>query len=276
MEIDKTIIDPDSNSVEEVVEKSTPNSKSRTWMQARYPDVEWENDDAYDESLFNHLEESDRVLNDYRENDKTIGEILEMYPEFALVLEDIGNGVPLRIALERNIGLDELTPDEKDADYESFMETRTKRLEDSRKFNEDYNMRRTNAEKSNERFSAFVEDQENWDDAKKQGFVSFVQDFLAALGRGEFSDSNFQMLADAYTHDEDVADAAETGKIEGRNENITSRRIKREASTDGIPDGGGANPAPSTPRQRRKQVIDLGAALNLTEEELEERRKQFS
>lgn len=269
-------ITKDPESIEIAKETSTPESRSRNWMKAKYPESNWENDDAYEESLYKHLEDTDLALSDYRQNDKTISEILEMYPEFALVLQDLGSGVPLRVALERNIGLEELTPDEKDTEYEAFVEARDKRLEDARKFNDEYTSRRANAEKSNELFSAFVEGQADWDEAKKEGYVKFVQDFLAALGRGEFTDRDFQMLADAYTHDEDVAEAAETGKIEGRNEKITQRRIKQQTEVDGIPDGGGANPAPAPARPKRRSVINMAEALGISEEELEERRKNLS
>lgn len=276
MEKEELNIRQDPGSIEIIKEESTPESRSRNWMKAKYPESNWENDDAYEESLYKHLEDTDLALSGYRQNDKTIGEILEMYPEFALVLQDIGSGVPLRIALERNIGLEELTPDEKDTEYEAFVEARDKRLADARKFNDEYTSRRANAEKSNELFSAFVEGQAEWDEAKKEGFVTFVQDFLFALGRGEFTNRDFQMLADAYTHDEDVAEAAETGKIEGRNETITTKRIKQKTEVDGIPDGGGANPAPAPSRPKRRSVINMAEALGISEEELEERRKNLS
>ena len=46
-------------SVTETTVSATPTSRSRAWMQSKYPDEEWADDAVYEEKLANHLEESD-------------------------------------------------------------------------------------------------------------------------------------------------------------------------------------------------------------------------
>lgn len=274
-EIKETVVTtPDKETVDtQVVETEKPASRSRTFMQSRYPDAKWDDDEQYENSLADHLENTDKALSDYKANDEAILELLELNPEFALVLEDIGKGIPPRIALERHIGLSELTPEEGDTDWDDFASTRNQRLDAKRKSDEEIAMRTSNLESSNKRLSDFVESKADWEEPKREGFVKFIQDYLYELGRGELTDKTLQMLSDAYTHDEDVAEAAEAGKIEGRNQKIT-RRIKKESAVDNIPDGGGANPAPE-PKPRRKSIINIAQALDLSEDELEQRRKQY-
>lgn len=242
--------------IEKNTEDIPPVSRSRTFMSGKYPDATWEDDDAYETALADHLEGTDKILSEYQLNDQRIADIIERHPDFALVLEDLSKGVPFRVALRRNIDLSDLTPEEQDKDYDDWKAASDEYLENKRKTDEEINTRNTNLPVSEKRFSDFIDSRTDWDDQKKEGFVKFFQDVLMEVARGEITDRTLSMFSDAYTHDEDVETAMEEGKTEGRNDKIVSRRIKQDQNTDQVPDSGGSNPAPEPPADEPEDIFD--------------------
>lgn len=221
---------------------SPASSRAREWMQNKYPDATWEDDASYDEQLVNHLEDADMRLATYADSDARIARILELNPEFALVLDAMDKGMPFRVALRRYAG--DILGDEPvkdDDDYEAYMEAAEAYLAEKKKVDDEVAMRNTNLEASNKRFVEFVESQ-GWDEAKQDAFVKFVVDGISALNIGDVSEAYLNIMRDAFTHDEDVEEAKEAGAIEARNKKIVAKRIKVQTETDGMPRGGAASP----------------------------------
>lgn len=217
-------------------------SRAREWMQNKYPDATWEDDASYDEHLANHLEDTESRLTTYTDSDARIARILDLNPEFALVLDAMDKGMPFRVALRRYAGdilADE--PQKGDDDYEAYMEAAEAYLAEKKKVDDEVALRNTNLEASNKRFVEFVESQ-GWDEAKQDAFVKFVVDSISALNIGDVSEAYLNIMRDAFTHDEDVEEAKEAGAIEARNKKITAKRIKAETETDGMPRGGASSP----------------------------------
>lgn len=220
--------------------------RSREWMQRKFEDATWEDDAQYDEFLANHLEDTDKRLSKYAESDARIARILDLNPDFALVLDAMDKGMPFGVALRRYAGdiLNDM-PDEGEPDFEAYKEAAEAYLADKKKSDEAITQRNSNLEASNQRFVDFVESQ-GWDEAKQDAYVKFVTDNLNALSVGDVSQTFLEVMRDAFTHDEDVEEAKEAGAIEARNEKITARRIKAQTETDGLPMGGGASPIDET------------------------------
>ena len=216
--------------------------RSRKWMQEKYADAAWEDDAQYDEALTKHLEGTDARLASYAESDERIARILDLNPEFAMVLDAMDKGMPFRVALRRYVG-DILAeePEKGDDDFEAYREAAEVYLAEKKKTDDDIALRNSNLAESDKRFIAFVESQ-GWDEAKQDAFVKFVVDGINALDRGEVSEQYLAAMRDAFTHDEDVEEAKEAGAIEARNEKITAKRIKANTETDGLPVGGGSSP----------------------------------
>lgn len=216
-------------------------SRSRQWMQSKYPDAAWEDETQYEEALAKHLEDEDARLATYAESDERIARILDLNPEFAMVLDAMDKGMPFRVALRRYVGdiLDE--PEKGDDDFEAYREAAEAYLAEKKKTDDAINLRNSNLAESDKRFVAFVESQ-GWDEAREDAFAQFVMDNLNALNNGDVSEKFLSAMRDAFTHDEDVEDAKEAGAIEARNEKITTKRIKASAETDGMPKGGSASP----------------------------------
>lgn len=229
--------------VTETTTSVTPTpSRSREWMQKKYADRNWEDDATYDEDLTTHLEDTDARLATYAESDERIARILDLNPEFALVLDAMDKGMPFLVALRRYAGdIFDSAPVEGDDDFEAYHEAAEAYLAEKKKTDEDIATRNTNLKDSEARFVEFVESQ-GWDEAKQDAFVKFVVDSLNALSVGDVSEKYLNIMRDAFTHDEDVEDAKEAGAIEARNQKITTKRIKETTETDGLPMGGGSSP----------------------------------
>jgi hypothetical protein len=238
---DTTDVSPEVTVTEETTTVS-PTSRSRKWMQNKYAGKVWEDDAMYDDDLVAHLEDTDARLASYAESDERIARILDLNPDFALVLNAMDKGMPFLVALRRYAGdIFESAPVEGDDDFEAYREAAEAYLAEKNKTDAEIATRNTNLEDSEKRFVTFVESQ-GWDEAKQDEFVKFVVDSINALGMGEVSERFLSIMKDAFTHDEDVEDAKEAGAIEARNEKITAKRIKEAETTDGVPIGGGSSP----------------------------------
>lgn len=227
--------------VTETTVSASPQPRSRAWMQERYPDEQWESDEAYEEKLASHLSSTDDLLSQYKESDATISRILETNPEFALAIDAMAKGMPAKVAIRRYMGdlLEE--PQSGDDDFEAYKEAADKFLAEKRQAEEEIATRTANIEKSDVLLKEFVE--RNFATEQDQvDFVEYLRASLRNIGMGEFSEQFFDMMLKAYMHDKDVEDAKEAGAIEARNEKITTKRIKEAAETDGMPMGGGSSP----------------------------------
>ena len=228
--------------ITETTVSATPTSRSRSWMQERYPDEEWADDDAYEEKLTNHLTEAEAKLNEYKSNDEVISDLMERNPEFAMVIMAMRKGMPFEAALRRYLGdIFKDTVEEDDPDWEALKKASDEFLAEKKKADDEIATRTANLEKSDLAFTEFVE--RNFPTEDEQiAFAEYVRNTLSNIGMGDLSENIFDMFLKAYKHDTDVEDAKEAGAIEARNEKITAKRIKEKNETDGMPLGGGSSP----------------------------------
>lgn len=228
-----------------VTEESTtvsPTSRTREWMQKKYADKSWENDELLDEDVAAHLADTDERLSSYEESDSVMGDLMERDPEFALVINAMSKGMPFRVALRRYLGdilADE--PVEGDPDWDAYRKASDDYLAEKKKTDEEIATRTANIAKSDEELAAFM-DSQGWNEQEQSDFVEFLRTSLRTIGMGEISHQFLAMMRDAFMHDQDVEEAKEAGAIEARNEKITAKRIKAGSETDGIPVGGGSSP----------------------------------
>lgn len=228
--------------ITETTVSATPTSRSRSWMQERYPDEEWADDDAYEEKLTNHLTEAEAKLNEYKSNDEVISDLMERNPEFAMVIMAMRKGMPFEAALRRYLGdIFKDTVEEGDPDWDALKKASDEFLAEKKKADDEIATRTANLEKSDLAFTEFVE--RNFPTEDEQiAFAEYVRNTLSNIGMGDLSENIFDMFLKAYKHDTDVEDAKEAGAIEARNEKITAKRIKEKNETDGMPIGGGSSP----------------------------------
>lgn len=229
--------------------------RSREWMQTKYPDKQWDRDEAFDEEVATRLAEDDERLATYAASDERIARILDLNPDFWKVLDAMDKGMPFMTALRTYAGdLVEAIPAEGDEGFEEYQKAAEEYLTEKKRSDERIAERNANLKKSNNAFVAFVD--ANLPEEKRDAFVQFVQDNLNALDMGIVSDKFMRSMLDAFNYDEDIEDAKEAGAIEARNTKITAERIKAENETDGLPMGGGTSPTIEDEEPEDEDAID--------------------
>lgn len=244
------IVDTPTETTEEtpevtVTETSTtvtpPSTRTREWMQAKYPEEAWDDDDTLDERTAQHLADADARLAEYAESDGYIADILAANPEFSLAMKAMGEGMPAKIALRRYMPELWDEPVEGDDDFEAWREASEKFLAEKKAAEDEIATRNTNLEKSDIVLKDFVEAHFATEEEQVE-FVEYLRSALRNIGMGEISEAFLDMMLKAYNHDNDVEDAKEAGAIEARNSKITAKRIKASEESDGVPMGGGSSP----------------------------------
>lgn len=74
-------------------------SRVREYMTAKFPDRQFADEDDYENTLYDYLAESDKKIAGHEAANKTIMEVVQAYPEFAQIIEDVANGVPVQVAI---------------------------------------------------------------------------------------------------------------------------------------------------------------------------------
>lgn len=220
---------------------ATPTSRSRSWMQEKYPDEEWD-DEAYENKLSSHLADTDERLAEYKANDDIIVDLMERNPKFAMVITAMRKGMDFEVALRRYLGdifKDDVPQD--DPNWEELKKASDEFLAEKKRGDEEIATRNKNLEQSDIVLKAFVEKNFATED-EQVAFVEYLRNALRNIGMGEISEAFLDMVFKAYNHDNDVEDAKEAGAIEARNSKITAKRIKASEESDGVPMGGGSSP----------------------------------
>lgn len=224
-------------------ETITPTSRSKEWMQTKYPDKEWADDAAYEEALATHLADTDAALEGYRSGDEALSGIMERDPDFARVMEGVRNGMPFGVALRTYMGdLSQFEPAEGEPDYEAYRKAGDDYIANKKKAEEEIAERNKNLEESDGILESFMAER-GLDEAQQEAFVANVLKMFGDIGKGIISHDSLNILYDGLMHDADVAEAHEEGAIQAKNEKISAKRIKEASQTDGLPQGGGSDPA---------------------------------
>lgn len=244
--------------IEEAEPNKAPVSRSRSFMMAKYPDESFDDEALYEEKLADLLEQNDKDLQAYRDADTQLEEVLDLNPELALVIGDLKRGVPFATALARYVDLESLAPIEGEPDYEEFEKSKAARKEELQKKNEHDELLRTNAEKSAEEITEYLE-AKGWTPERRADFDSWFDDLVKRLSENVLGKKEMEIFIKGYEHDEAVKRAEENGRIAGRNEKIETKR-KIQENVDDLPEGGSTSRVETTaPRQRK--VIDIEKLL---------------
>lgn len=224
-------------------ETITPTSRSKEWMKTKYPDSEWADDDAYENALADHLASTDADLEGYKAGDEALASIMERDPDFARVMSAVRDGMPFGVALRTYMGdLSQFEPAEDEPDFEAYRKASDEYVANKKKADEEIAERNANLEAFGGTWDAFVQEKAltpEQEDAFKTEMLRVFSD----IGKGNISRDSLNILYDGLMHDADVAEAHEEGAIQAKNEKISAKRIKEASQTDGLPNGGGSDPA---------------------------------
>lgn len=238
-----------------------PAGRVRAFMLAKFPDRPWEDDAELENGVADWLEEADKSLADYRTADEKIRSIAEKYPEIMAIADDLAKnpGMPLGVAIRRNIDEDELEVGEDDPGFEQLRKSREERAS-RRKAREEYQQQLDrNLEASREIVEKYLADNE-MSEEEAAALGKYVDDIMEAYLDGRLTVDVLNMFRNAMNYSKDVADAREVGKVEGMNANIDAERQRRQEATDGLPGPGSstgqiAPPAPAEPSDMIDEIL---------------------
>lgn len=238
-----------------------PAGRVRAFMLAKFPDRPWEDDAELENGVADWLEEADKSLADYRTADEKIRSIAEEYPEIMAIADDLAKnpGMPLGVAIRRNIDEDELEVGEDDPGFEQLRKSREERAS-RRKAREEYQQQLDrNLEASREIVEKYLADNE-MSEEEAAALGKYVDDIMEAYLDGRLTVDVLNMFRNAMNYSKDVADAREVGKVEGMNANIDAERQRRQEATDGLPGPGSstgqiAPPAPAEPSDMIDEIL---------------------
>lgn len=229
--------------VEETTTTVTPTSKSREYMQGKYPDKVWADDEAYDADLLAHLQQADSDLEGYKAGDDALASLMERDPDFARVMDAVRKGMPMGVALRTYMGdLSDYEPAEDEPDYEAYKKASDDYLAEKKKASDAIAEREKNLVDSDAVLEAFAAER-GLTDEQEDEFVDKVSALFTEIDRGKITRETLNTLYDGLMHDADIAQAREDATIDANNKKIETKRIKAVEQTDGIPQGGGSDPA---------------------------------
>lgn len=234
--------------------------KYRERLRGRYSDVEPKSDQEWDDLTERGFAEDEEKIKLFEDNTKVIQDILDSDKDASAVISEmIVNGTPFRAAVAKFFDPEDLVAKEGDEDYEYYQKSTDERRKMGQAFRERSAEKRKNETEAYDNIDKFAE-KLAMDAAAKDAFVSFINELYNDLSVLKLSEKTLEKLYKAMNYDKDVAEAAETGEIDGKNQAIEAARVKKSAATagDGVPTPqGGSTPAPAKPEKKPSFFDDL-------------------
>ena len=230
--------------------------KYRERLRSRYADANPQSDQEWDDLTERGFAEDEEKIKLHEDNDKVIQDLIDSDKDLAAVVSDmIVNGTSFRVALGKYYGPEDLVPKEGDDDYEYYQKSSEERKAMGKAFRERGQQKRNNEKEAYDNIDKFAE-KKALDSAAKDEFIGFVNNLYNDLSVLKLSMSTLEKLYKAMTFDEAVAEAAETGAIEAKNDAIEAARVKKAVDTagDGVPTPQGGS-APARPAPKKKATI---------------------
>lgn len=232
--------------------------KYRERLRSRYADANPQTDQEWDELAERGYAEDEATINGYKDNEKVIQDLLDADKDLSAVVSDmIVNGTPFRAAVAKFFDPEDLVAKEGDEDYEYYQKSTDERKRMGQEFRARGEEKRKNTKDAYDNIDKFAQ-KHGMDDAAKEQFIGFVNTLYNDLSVLKLSPETLEKLYKAMTYDEAVAEAAETGEIDGKNAAIEAQRVKKTASAagDGVPTPqGGSAPVP-TPKPKKATIFD--------------------
>lgn len=232
--------------------------KYRKRLRSRYADANPQTDQEWDDLAERGYAEDEETIKGYKDNEKVIQDILDSDKDLAAVVSDmIVNGTSFRVALAKYFDPEDLVAKEGDEDYEYYKKSTEERKRMGQEFRARGEEKRKNTKDAYDNIDKFAA-KKALDNAAKDEFINFVNTLYNDLSVLKLSMSTLEKLYKAMTYDEAVAEAAETGEIDGKNAAIEAQRVRKSAATagDGVPTPQGGS-APVKPKpERRKTIFD--------------------
>lgn len=248
---------PNAPATEPVAADVPAMPKYRERLRSRYADANPQSDQEWDDLAERGFAEDEEKIKTFEDNTKVIEDILDSDKDAAAVISEmIVNGTPFRAAVAKYFDPEDLMAKEGDDDYEYYQKSSEERKRMGKEFRERGAQKRANEKEAYDNIDKFAE-KNGLDSAAKDAFVSFINGLYNDLSVLKLSAETLEKLYKAMNYDKDVAEAAESALIDGKNEAIEAARVKKaaKAAGDGVP-APSAGSAPVQPKPRKSTIFD--------------------
>ena len=225
----------------------------RERLQAKYPDMAAQTDEDYAAMSEKYLDDTESELSRYRDSEAAVSELIQADPEFEAVVTDmLVDGIPFRVALQRHIPVEELTPVEGDDDYEQWQQAKSQRLAKAAARAEQQKQIAENEVASSKLFNEYAAEK-NMTEQEKDEFLSIINDALFALLYKKIDKKFLDLCFKGSRFDKAVEEAEQIGEMNGRNSAIEAKMAEQTSKTsgDGIPGSIGGSGAMAQPKKRK-------------------------
>ena len=228
-------------------------------LRERYPDKEFNDDEAIFGQISDDYDELDGQLNGYKEREQQMVDMMSADPRSAHFLSNWHNGGDPAVELVRMFGTDIKDaiddPEKQDAIAAANKEY-VDRVAKSRELEAEYSK---NLDASLETLRAFQEEN-GMSDEEVDAVMGFLEQVFADALIGKFSRQSLELARKAINHDEDVAAAADDAEVKGRNAKI-NETLRRRQEGDGVAPLGGSAGKVEEPK-RRMNIFDYAEAAS--------------
>lgn len=221
----------------------------RERVRSRYPDRNFDDDEALYSQISDDYDQFDQDLSRYKEREGRISQMFASDPRSAAFLASWGNGGDPAVELVRQFGteikeaIDD--PDRQEAIAEANREF-VERVAKSRELDQQY------ADNLQQSLRVLDEYQEanGLTDEQVDEAMSWLIGIVRDGVMGKFSDESINLAMKGMNYDSDVEIAGHDGEVRGRNAKI-DERLRRKEVSDGTPNLAGKN---NTAVQGRKEL----------------------
>lgn len=235
-------------------------ARYREFLTQKYPDRTFESEQEAEDAFYEDYSQDTQSLKGYREDNEKIFELMSDNPELGQIMSELSKGTPFIVAVAKSIDLQDLIPEKGEPNYEAYTKAASERKARRAELDSQSKEFIANQEQTQADAIEFFE-KNNIPDEECKGLVLFMDGIIADMARGKISKEVLRKLYEAYRYEEDVATAADAGRVEGRNQKIEEKRIKN-GNTDGLPQGKGASIAPTQETPAARKIIDFNSIRN--------------
>lgn len=222
-------------------------------LTTRYPDRNFDDDEAVYGQILEDFADSDTRLAKYEENERALSDMFTADPRSAQFVINWRNGEDPAVGLVRMFGteikdaiddpekMEEIAEAQKD-----FVERVTKEKEYEQMYKDNLAQTLTNLEK--------VQTELGITDDQAEEAMAFLQTIISDGVLGKFTEESIKMAWKAISHDADVAQAAREGEVKGRNTKIEEKlRTKKKGDGTAVLDG------KNNVAEKARKMPELGA-----------------
>lgn len=229
---------------------------ARDRLAERYPDRQWDDDDAIIGQISDDYDELDGQLSGYKEREQKLTDMMSSDPRSAHFLSNWHNGGDPAVELVRMFGTDikdALDDPEKQDAIATANKEYVDRVAKNKELEEEY---KRNLDTSLETLAAFQRDNGLSDD-EVDNVMGFIQKIVQDAIVGKFERESMEMAHKAINHDSDVAAAADEGEVKGRNAKI-NETLRRRQEGDGVAALGGSA-GKVGPQKKANSIFDVAS-----------------